>query len=120
MAELDKEKFHFSAPFDPKTGALLHPSTAESYTDIFARHMLDRITNDPDVCLLTAGTAGAIGFDRDRRQVAGRQFIDVGIAEENAVATASGLPKAFPDRYDPSELLERQGLTPAHIASLAR
>ena len=109
VAELDKEKFHFSAPFDPKTGALLHPSTAESYTDIFARHMLDRITNDPDVCLLTAGTAGAIGFDRDRRRAAGRQFIDVGIAEENAVATASGLAKGGckPVFADPATFIQR-------------
>ena len=51
------------------------------------------MAGDPDVCLLTAGTPGAIGFPPDRRERAGKQFIDVGIAEQQAVATASGLAK---------------------------
>lgn len=93
VAEQNKEKFHFSAPFDPKTGTPLHPDNEESYIDIFGRHLLKRMAGDPDVCLLTAGTPGAIGFPPDRRERAGKQFIDVGIAEQQAVATASGLAK---------------------------
>lgn len=93
VAEQNKEKFHFSAPFDPKTGAPLHPDNEESYIDIFGRHLLERMAGDPDVCVLTAGTPGTIGFPPGRRERAGRQFIDVGIAEQQAVATASGLAK---------------------------
>lgn len=93
VAEREKEKFHFSAPFDPETGALLHPVGGESYIEIFARHMLARMAGDPLVCVLTAGTPGTIGFTPDRRDAAGKQFIDVGIAEQQAVATASGLAK---------------------------
>lgn len=93
VAEREKEKFHFSAPFDPETGALLHPAGGESYIEIFARHMLARMDGDPLVCVLTAGTPGTIGFTPDRRDAAGKQFIDVGIAEQQAVATASGLAK---------------------------
>ncbi len=37
VAEQNKEKFHFSAPFDPKTGVPLHPDNEESYIDIFGR-----------------------------------------------------------------------------------
>lgn len=109
VAERDKEKFHFSAPFDPKTGSILNPSREESYIDIFARHILSRMSDDPSVCLLTAGTAGAIGFTPERRETAGRQFIDVGIAEENAVATASGLAKGGckPVFADPATFIQR-------------
>lgn len=109
VAERDKEKFHFSAPFDPKTGSILNPSREESYIDIFARHILSRMSDDPSVCLLTAGTAGAIGFTPERRDAAGRQFIDVGIAEENAVATASGLAKGGckPVFADPATFIQR-------------
>lgn len=92
-AERDKETFHFSAPFNPATGELLSPVKPENYIDIFATHMLERMRNNPFVCTITAGTPGAIGFYPDRREAAGNNFIDVGIAEEQAVAMASGLAK---------------------------
>ena len=39
VAEAHREQFHYSMPFDLKSGALLHPSTAESYIEMFARQM---------------------------------------------------------------------------------
>lgn len=90
-AEQNKERFHYSAPFDPATGALRSTSSAENYADIFATHMLARMKQDKTVCTLTAGTPAVLGFYPERRAEAGRQFIDVGIAEEHAVAMASGL-----------------------------
>lgn len=93
VAERDKETFHFSAPFDPTTGEPLNPAKHENYIDAFATHMLKRMANDPRICTITAGTPGAIGFSPQRRQAAGKQFIDVGIAEEQAVGMASGMAK---------------------------
>lgn len=40
---------------------------------------------------ITSGTPAVLGFTPDRRQEAGKQFVDVGIAEEHAVALASGI-----------------------------
>lgn len=92
-AEADKETFHYAGPFDLKTGAPRNDSQAESYTDIFARHMLSRMQSDSRIVSLTAGTPGAIGFGPERREAAGKQFVDVGICEQAAVAVAAGLAK---------------------------
>ena len=92
-AEQHKEQFHFSAPFDLATGQV-KGGDYENYSDIFAEEMLRQMKADPKVCVLTAGTPGVLGFGPDRRKEAGRQFIDVGIAEQEAVAMASGIAKA--------------------------
>lgn len=93
VAEKDEEDFHFSAPFDLKTGAPTYPYEGEDYAEIFARFMLEKIHSDGSVALMTAGTPGSFAFGPERRKVAGRQFIDVGIAEQDCVAMAAGLAK---------------------------
>lgn len=93
VAEQNKEQFHWSVPFDPETGEELVEDTEENYTDIFANEMLAQMKSNPKVAVLTAGTPGAIGFSADRRAIAGKQFIDVGIAEQQAVDMASGMAK---------------------------
>ena len=94
LAEKDKERWHWSAPFDKDTGDLLHPVTAETYEELTTGHLLERIGHDPTVCAITAGTPGIWNWTPERRRKAGRQFVDVGIAEEHAVALASGMAKA--------------------------
>ena len=97
VAEADKEEFHYAGPFDLKTGAPLHeeaPQTApEDYSELFAKGMLRRMKENGKVVAITAGTPGVLGFDKARRKEAGKQFIDVGIAEQAAVDLASGLAK---------------------------
>ena len=97
VAEANKEEFHYNGPFDLKTGALLHEEPAkdepETYSDLFAKGMLRRMKENEKVVAITAGTPGVLGFDPERRKEAGRQFIDVGIAEQAAVDVASGLAK---------------------------
>ncbi|MDE6243436.1 MAG: 1-deoxy-D-xylulose-5-phosphate synthase, partial [Muribaculaceae bacterium] len=93
-AEEHKERFHWSMPFDLATGELKDQSQSESYDEIFAREMLAQMKADPAVCVLTAGTPGAIAFGPQQRAEAGKQFIDVGIAEQEAAAMASGIAKA--------------------------
>lgn len=92
-AEAHKETFHFSAPFDLKTGAFTHPMSGESYDDIFAQAMLKRVREDKKVVMMNAGTPGAIGWDEEARKAAGSQYVDVGIAEQDCVTMAAGLAK---------------------------
>lgn len=92
-AEKEEEKFHFSAPFELKTGALKNPYEGESYDEIFARKMLKNLSENKNLVIMTAGTPGSFGFDEERRKVAGKQFIDVGIAEQNCVTMAAGIAK---------------------------
>ena len=94
LAEEDKETWHWSAPFDIETGHLTYNSDAEDYDDLTALHLLEKIKQDKKVCAITAGTPGVWGWTPERRQMAGAGFIDVGIAEEHAVALASGIAKA--------------------------
>lgn len=92
-AEADREAFHFGAPFDLSSGNPLRISEEPDYGDITATHLMELMKEDSSVAVITAGTPGVIGFGPVRRQLAGRQFIDVGIAEQEAVALASGLAK---------------------------
>lgn len=91
-AEAHKERFHYSAPFVLETGQLTTPP-AEGYDDIFTDHLLQRMAADPMIVTMTAGTPGAFGFTPERRKAAGKQFIDVGICEQDAVTMAAGLAK---------------------------
>ncbi len=93
VAEVEKEKFHWHVPFDMKSGAALNPQRSLSYPDLFARQMLRKIEEDNRIVVLTAGTPGAIGFTAERRAAAGDRFVDVGIAEQDAVAMAAGIAK---------------------------
>jgi 1-deoxy-D-xylulose-5-phosphate synthase len=94
FAETKKEAFHWSPPFNVATGRLADATYRENYSDVFALHMLERMKRNPAEAVITAGTPGVLGFTPERRQVAGSQFIDVGIAEQEAVALASGMAKA--------------------------
>lgn len=97
VAEANKEEFHYNGPFDLKTGAPLHEEASkdepEDYSDLFAKGMLRRMKENDKVVTITAATPGVLGFDKARRREAGKQFIDVGIAEQSAVDVASGLAK---------------------------
>lgn len=93
VAEAHKEEFHYAGPFNLKTGAPLVADESEDYGEIFARHLLIRMQDDPKVVTITAGTPGAIAFTPERRVEAGRQFVDVGICEQAATALCAGLAK---------------------------
>ena len=93
-AEQHKEEWHYCAPFDRETGKPLMSTEGESWESITTDFMLERMKRDPAVCMISSGTPTVLGFTEDKRRLAGRQFIDVGIAEENAVALASGIAAA--------------------------
>lgn len=93
VAESHKEEFHFTGPFDLKSGAPVYSGNDDDYGDIFAKRMLEMMHDDKNVTVLTAGTPSAFGFDENRRKSAGKQFVDVGIAEQDCVTMAAGLAK---------------------------
>ena len=97
VAEADKETFHYHGPFDLKTGASLNEQNQqdapEDYGTLFSRLMLQKMSSDKRVVTITAGTPGVLGFDSEKRRQAGKQFVDVGIAEQAAVDVAAGLAK---------------------------
>lgn len=90
-AEADKENWHWNGPFDIETGAPLYLSEEEDYSDITAEYLLKKMEEDPAVVAISSGTPTVLGFTKDKREKAGAQFVDVGIAEETAVALASGI-----------------------------
>lgn len=94
LAEKDKERWHWSAPFDIATGELKHTFDGETYDDLAPTHLLELMKKDKSICAITAGTPGIWNWTPERRKEAGKQFVDVGIAEEHAVALASGIAKA--------------------------
>lgn len=93
FAETYKERFHWSMPFDIPTGELKKPAGDKGYDTLTAEHLLSLMKADRTVVGITAGTPAVFGFTKDRRERAGKQFIDMGIAEEQAVAMASALAK---------------------------
>lgn len=90
-AEQHKEAWHYCAPFHPETGEPLMDMSGECYESITLDFMMKKMQADPSVCMITSGTPTVLGFTEEMRKKVGRQFIDVGIAEENAVALASGI-----------------------------
>lgn len=93
-AEENKELWHWGMPFELESGkSKFDGNNKDSYENITAEYLLDSMKNDPKVAAITSGTPGVFGFFKDRREKAGKQFIDVGIAEEHAVALASGIAK---------------------------
>ncbi len=92
-AETDKEKWHYGAPFVVETGEPKFKSAGEDYGDLTARYLLEKMPQNPQLVAITSGTPTVFGFTRPRREQAGKQFVDVGIAEETAVAMASGIAR---------------------------
>ena len=91
-AELDKEAYHWRTPFDVETGKpKVDYGNGENYADITARYLLKKMREDRRVVGITSGTPTVMGFTPERRKEADKQFVDVGIAEEHAVALASGI-----------------------------
>lgn len=93
LAEKDKESWHWCMPFDIETGKSKFTFEGEDYSSVTASYLLNKMKADKTVATITSATPTVLGFTKDKRDEAGSQFIDVGIAEETAVALASGMAK---------------------------
>lgn len=90
----DKSDWHYTMPFEIETGKQLMPYIRESYSEITGNILKNRIDNGDDVFVVTAALPFNVGFSKDDRlNKYKKNFIDVGIAEETAVAMVSGLAK---------------------------
>lgn len=92
-AEANREEFHFSGPFDIPTGEPASIDKTPDWSDVTYETIHSLMADNDKVVAITAGTPGSFGFTPERRREAGKRFVDVGIAEQEAVALSSGLAK---------------------------
>lgn len=93
FAEDNKENWHWTMPFDIETGKPTVSFDDEDYGDLTAKFLLNKMKKDEKVVAIVAAVPTNIGFTKERRLEAGKQFVDVGIAEEHGIAMASGIAK---------------------------
>lgn len=91
LAEKNKENWHWCMPFDKETGKPAFTMEGEDYGSMTADYLLEKMKKDKTLVGITSGTPTVFGFAEEKRKAAGNQFVDVGIAEEHAVAFASGI-----------------------------
>ena len=98
----DKEAWHWGMPFNLDDGSrplrnadgtMPEVKPCETYQELFSNWMLREMKHDKTLIAVTAGTPTAAGFTADKRKQAGSQHLDMGIAEEQAVAMISGMAK---------------------------
>ena len=92
-AEQNKEPWHWSMPFNIETGKPKVEGGGEDYGNMTAEYLLEEMKKDKQLVAVTSGTPTVAGFFKARREEAGAQHVDVGIAEEQAVAMISGMAK---------------------------
>ena len=98
----NKEAWHWGMPFNLDDGSrplrnadgtMPEVKPCETYPELFSDWMLSEMKHDKTLIAVTAGTPTAAGFTADKRNQAGSQHLDMGIAEEQAVAMISGMAK---------------------------
>ncbi len=89
----NKEKWHWGMPFNPIDGSRPEMGHSESYEELYSNWMLEHMKKDKTLVAVTSGTPTVAGFTPKKRLEAGSQHVDVGIAEEQAVAMVSGMAK---------------------------
>lgn len=101
-AVANKEAWHWGLPFNLEDGSrprkndngtIPQTTPQEDYGTLFSDWMLREMKQDKTLIAVTAGTPAAAGFTVDKRNEAGKQHIDMGIAEEQAAAMISGMAK---------------------------
>lgn len=94
LAEENKENWHWTVPFDKETGLpTIDFGTEENYTGITRKYILNKAKEDKKFIVVTPNMPGSFGLNENDRNELGKQFVDVGIAEEQAVAMAAGMAK---------------------------
>ena len=89
-AELDKETFHWQLPglIDRQVNP---PAKVETYHSLTANYLLEKYNKDKSIVVVSPATPAATGFTKDIREKFGKNYTDVGIAEQHAVGYVSGL-----------------------------
>ena len=93
FAEENREKFHAGGPFSLETGEYVKRGTgAKTYRNLTTEFLWDKMQKDKTVVAVNAGTPMML-FNPEQRKQLGKQFIDVGIAEQQAATMTAGLAK---------------------------
>lgn len=91
----DEEAWHWHGPFDIATGQSLSDGPApESYANLAGEYLLKCAETDENLLVVASAVPFALGMSPERRERMGKHYLDVGIAEETAVAIASGAAHA--------------------------
>ena len=89
-----QEAWHYRSPFDRETGKSTGPRDKSEYMpSLLGDFLREEMKRDPKLVVVASAVPMGLGFTADRRRESGAQYIDVGIAEEEAVALASGMAK---------------------------
>lgn len=95
FAEENRERYHFSAPYDRTSGKNNTVNRSEEdYNTLTGEFICNEVKSNPRFVAITSGTPGIYALNSEQRNALGGQFVDVGIAEEHAVAMASGVAAA--------------------------
>lgn len=89
----NKEQWHWNMPFDIETGVLKPVEAKESSAQILGNWLREEMKRDEKLVCISAAVPASLGFGPEQRREAGAQHVDVGIAEEEAVAMASGMAR---------------------------
>lgn len=90
LAERHPSHFHGIDAFDIETGKALKKKTVASYTDCFAKKLVNMAKKDERIVAITAAMPTGTGLHLFQKEFPDR-FFDVGIAEEHAMTFAAGL-----------------------------
>ncbi len=94
LAEKDKEGWHWCVPFDRATGKpTVNFGSGESYFGMTSQYIVEKAKKDKDFVVVTPAMPMSVGLGPAERKLLGSQYIDTGIAEEAAVAIASGIAR---------------------------
>lgn len=86
----NKERFHWTIPFDLTSGQNKPTDGGESYGSIIADYLDKKAAEDKKIMVINAATPGALCL-QDYREKHPEQYLDVGIAEEHAIASTSAM-----------------------------
>lgn len=89
-AERDRERFHWSVPFDLATGDPKVFANGPDYSDILCDFIMEKHRTEPKLLVVSSATPDSFGLDAAKRAVLGDHFLDTNIAEQTAVAVMAG------------------------------
>lgn len=92
-AEQNREMFHSGGPFSVEKGQYLGGGNGETYAEVTYNYLAQKAKSDPAVVAISSATPPVMAFYPERRAAFGKQFVDVGICEEHAVAFAAGIAR---------------------------
>ena len=104
----NKERFHWSNPFDLKTGRLLKQPSGESYAQIIMDELDKQVKAGQPIVAMNAAIPGTFKLHEFKAKHPDR-YLDTGIAEQDCLTEAAGLAKggAKPVVFQNSTFMQR-------------